>query len=183
MKPSQSSLMVAIAFLIGHAANTEAAEPTPAEIAAISYTGLPDDRGVEAPFAFSLATVKDDYQAAAACADFVILLDAWEPATDPDLKRRLDALLSVLALADLCRKPYESQAPLIVQQRLVAAIPTDRLQALLAGAILMPGRIDVLTDIPTFRMNGFDSVVVRQRAVIYATKIIGRLRGYLPKQR
>lgn len=183
MRPQRTLLLaVALAVLAGNA-ETTAAEPSPQAIAAISYEQLPDDRGVEAPFAFALATVHDDYQAAIAAGDFTTLLDAWAPATDPDTRHRVESLLALLALGDLCRKPYEAQAPLIVQQRLRAVIPSDRLQALLATVILESDTVTVPSEIAAFDLRGFDAAVVRQRMVVYATKLLGRLRGYLPKQR
>ncbi len=163
-------------------ASLSAVEITQAQINAIGFDALTDDRSVEAPFAMTLATTRDDYQTALATADFRALLDQWPAATQADHRLRVDALLSVLALADLGRKAYESQAPLLIQQQLQATLTSAELQQLLGMAILHPQQINLLTEIPALQLTAFDATVVRQRVVVYATKLLGRVRGYLPKQ-
>jgi hypothetical protein len=158
-----------------------AADIPPETIAGITYDGMPDDRGIEAPFAKVLLTAADDPELAAATAEFRTKLARWKPAQATDEFQRLGNLLSLLALADLGRLTCESEAPLVVLGQLREAIPEPRLSQLLARCILTPGEMEPLLDIPEFDVREVDREMVRKRMVIYARKMLGRVLGKLPR--
>lgn len=158
-----------------------AAEIPPETIAGITYDGMPDDRGIESPFAKVLLTSADDPELAAATAEFRTKLAAWKPAQAPDEFQRLGNLLSLLALADLGRLTCESEAPLVVLGQLRGSIPEPRLIQLLAHCVLTPGEMEPMLDIPEFDVREVDRELVRQRMSIYARKMLGRMLGKLPR--
>lgn len=174
--------------LVGMAAVLCVAEPglhaadIPSEsIAGITYDGMPDDRGIESPFAKVLLTAADDPELAAATAEFRAKLAVWKPAQVTDEFQRLGNLLSLLALADLGRLTCESEAPLVVLDQLREAIPEPRLIQLLARCALTPGELEPLLDIPEFAVREVDRELVRKRMAIYARKMLGRVLGKLPR--
>ena len=158
-----------------------AADIPPETIAGITYDGMPDDRGIEAPFAKVLLTAADDPELAAATAEFRAKLAAWKPAQATDEFQRLGNLLSLLSLADLGRLTCESEAPLVILGQLREAIPESRLIQLLARCALTPGEMDPLLDIPEFDLREVDRELVRKRMAIYARKMLGRMLGKLPR--
>ena len=171
--------LAATLFLLG--SHLCAADIPPETIAGITYEGMPDDRGIEAPFAKVLLTAADDPELAAATAEFKAKLAVWKPAQAVDEFQRLINLLSLLTLADLGRLTCESEAPPVVLGQLREAIPEPRLVQLLARCALTPGEMDPLLDIPEFDLREVDRELVRKRMAIYARKMLGRVLGKLPR--
>ncbi len=156
-----------------------AAEPV-INPAAVTYDNLPPDRGVEVPWAETPANAETDPFIAAEVASFKRILATWRPASDPNLDRRVQACLSLAALADSCRTPYESEAGAVLFDALQANVPKDLLAMAMARVALAPTTITITDKIDAFALANDDHDDLRWRMVAYAKKMLGRLLHKLP---
>jgi hypothetical protein len=156
-----------------------AAEPV-IDPAAVTYEDLPPDRGVEVPWAETPATAESDPFVAEEVASFKRTLETWRPASDPNIDRRVQACLSLAALADSCRAAYESEAPVVLFDHLRATVPTELLEKALARVALAPATMTITDKIDAFSLGNDDHDDLRWRMVGYAKKMLGRLLHKLP---
>jgi hypothetical protein len=149
---------------------------TEAQINSITYDDLPDDNSFITPFVDST----DDLSPAIKqwMNDFGTRLSQWPPGKDANPLRRTSNLLCVAAIADLDEFQYEGEIPLVVFQQLRTQNSADQLKQILAFIILHPPADGLLTSAADLGIQGQPAPAdVRDRAVIYAKKFLGRLLG------
>jgi len=169
--------MILVPFLL--AAVALGAEPA-IDPQAVTYTDLPEDAGTYTPWADTPTTRETDPFAVDAVEEFQRRLAAWAPAQAQDPQATVEACLALLSLIDAARHPAECDAPALVLAHLRRRFAPAVLQAALARVALQPQRLMPLTHEPTFDV-AYDAVEdLRERMVIYARKMLGRMRGVLP---
>ena len=148
--------------------------------AAVTYEDLPPDRGMQVPWAENPATLDSEPYIATEVASFKRILVTWPPASDPSLDQRVQACLSLAALADSCRAAYETEAAAVLLDQLQATVPQEPLARALARVALAPATITITTHIDAFALANDDREDLRWRMVAYAKKMLGRLLHKLP---
>ena len=99
----------------------------------------------------------------------------------PDETQRVRNLLCVPALMDLGEGPFEAEAPLLIYKQLEKQFAKDKLIAILATIVFHPDQGTIIETAPEFDLQvGLGPARVRERVVIYAKKMLGRLKGKLP---
>lgn len=153
---------------------------TAAEYARIAFERLPPDRGLVAP----IAAEEPDAAVAERIARLSVGLVDWAPAAAPDPVQRVRNLLYVAAVPDLLQMdPFERFVPLLVLEELRKRLPADDLPRLLYWVAMHPqdGDDRALAGLPA----GVPAVTgpagpVRERAMIYALKLLERTRPAAP---
>ena len=148
------------------------------EVESVTFDHLPDDRGFEAPWAMNPVTAESDPALYAEISTFTQILASWPPAADADTDQCVTACASLAALADYLRTPYEADAPGIIFAHLQTRFPEPVLAAALAKMILHPEHTPIVLQAEAFGLAAdpqIDASVIRDRAGIYARKMLGRL--------
>jgi len=152
---------------------------TDAEIASIRFDGLPPDEGTVAPVAASIDG--GDPGEKARLDDLAAKLNTWAPGRVPDATQAIRNLLCVAAVPDLNEDPLEGAFGRIVINHLFSHFQEQQLTRSLAWIILHPGDGSVIAVMPELGFpDEMDAGIVRGRSIIYATKVLGRIRGQLP---
>jgi hypothetical protein len=156
---------------------------TPAHIDEIVFGRLPSDAGVVSPIAPLDEVLEPDV--AAEVEEVRNRLVTWGPGQVQDPVQRVRNVLYVAAVPDVFQMPVERYVPHVVFERLEADVPKDDL-------------IKILFWIATHPMGGDDSAVdqlrsaglavsgpadieqTRERVMLYALKLLGRLTGKIP---
>jgi hypothetical protein len=108
-------------------------------------------------------------------------LDAWQPGREKDLVQQLRNWMSLCTLIDITHGEFEAEFPYVIFDRLKKDIPKEKLTKGLAVLILNPEEGKVVTKGEDFDLeNEANEQDVRERHVIYAKKLLGRLIGKLP---
>jgi len=114
------------------------------------------------------------------------MLASWQPGKVADPVQRVRNILYVAAVPDVLQMPIERFAPQAVYERLQQDIPRDQLIKILYWIALHPtdGDDKALDELWALRFpNGaVDVQQTRERAAIYAVKLLGRLLGKLPRR-
>lgn len=148
---------------------------TDAEIDALDFR-VPPDAGRVTPFARENETPDEETDLTLARLEGA--LPHWPAGQVADPIQRARNLLSVAAVVDLLQIPLERFAPPLVQQRLLANHPEEKLVRMLAWIALHPNEGTVITDLSELNLEGVVSeTVVRERIRIYAIKMIARVSG------
>jgi len=113
------------------------------------------------------------------------MLPSWQPAKVADPVQRVRNILYVAAVPDVQQIPIERFAAYVVFERLQADIPKDQLIKILYWIALHPTdgedkAVDQLWALK-FSSDAVDLEQTRERAAIYAVKLLGRLLGKLPR--
>lgn len=149
---------------------------TRAQIASITYDGLPGDNELYT----RLAPPFDSSALNGRAAEIAQRLKTWPPALVEDAGQRARNLLSVAAVADVNADLLEGEIARIVFNQLRASTPTEELKKILAWIILAPSEGTVVTDAQWFGVKrAVSEDVVRERNFYYAKKLLGRLQGKL----
>jgi hypothetical protein len=89
--------------------------------------------------------------------------------------------MCLCTLPDLAQNEFESQIPYLIFERLKKDLPKEKLKKALAWVILKPDDGKVVLKAAGL---GFEDEMletdVRERAAIYAKKLLGRMLGKLP---
>lgn len=112
------------------------------------------------------------------------MLPSWQPGKVADPVQRVRNILYVAAVPDVLQLPIERFAPHAVFDRLQEDIPKDQLIKILYWIALHPTdgddkAVDELWALK-FSNDPVDLQQTRERAAIYAVKLLGRLLGKLP---
>lgn len=148
---------------------------TDAEIAAVRLVA-PSDEGLVTPMA------RDD-ELPDETTDLTLAklegeLPHWAPGQVADPVQRARNLLSVAAVVDVLQNPVERFVPSLVQQRLEADYPREKVIRLLAWIAQNPDEGTVIVDLSDLHLEGVGSeAVVRERIQFYAVKLLARLTG------
>lgn len=152
---------------------------TDAQIARITFDDLQPDQGEVTPLAPNLKSLSDDGKKR--MDDLATALSDWKGTLEPDELQKVRNLLSIAAVADVMQDINESQIPLIVYDRLKMTVPKDNLIKILAYITLKPDEGTYPTGMPELKLDVvLPEDQVRERAVAYGEKLLGRLVGKLP---
>ena len=150
---------------------------TDAQVASIPVDNVGSDDGNIAPLA------PPDYHSPVSeeqdrLDKFRLDLNAWPPAHAGDDLTRVQAILSVAAIADASRDPMEGPIARVAFDRLRGEFADHDLEQLLAYLILHQEAGTVLTTAPELDLPGLVAEsTVRERVTMYAQKLLGRLTG------
>jgi hypothetical protein len=155
---------------------------TQKDIDAITYDDIEDDAGFITPLAADLDNLDDDSRKR--LNDWVAKLDDWKGAQDENVGQRVRNLLNVCCLADMIHSEFEGETAYMIFDKLKSEVDKDELIKACAWIVLKPDEGKCITKIPEL---GWDDEVVgedeiRERAAMYAKKLLGRLEGKLPKK-
>jgi ABC-type transport system involved in cytochrome c biogenesis permease component len=139
--------------------------------------GVPPDNGIVSPFAGPDESAEDFMKEQV---DTVrSKLPTWPLATEGDDLRCIRNLLYVAAVPDSIQLPVERYLPRVVYEHLIDTYPKDKLVKILTYIALHPEEGMVVDDISDLGIEGTagDPMIVRERAYLYAIKMIARLTG------
>lgn len=178
MKPV-ALLLLASAALAADAGAGSGATVDP-RLASMSFDDCRGDDGYAAPVRDPAALTGER---AEAFARWSAALAAWPPGQDADPQRRTAALLDAAAMHDLGRNAFEGEAARAIFDRLRSSVPHDDLVRCCVR--LIDGTDGCATTVQAPELTGidgaFDASKVRERAQVYAKKLLGRLLGRLPE--
>ena len=160
-------------------------EPLWAKITSKDTDGLdynvPPDQGIGAPFAGPDEAPEDFMKEQV---DMVrSRLATWPPGADGDELRCIRNLLYVAGVPDAIQLPVERYLPQVVYEHLIDSYPKEKLVKILTYIALHPEEGMVIDDISDLGIEGAagDPMIVRERAYLYAIKMIARLTGRKPE--
>jgi hypothetical protein len=139
--------------------------------------GVPPDQGIVSPFAGPDEAAEDFMKEQV---DTVrSKLATWPPGAEGDDLRCIRNLLYVAAVPDAIQLPVERYLPRVVYEHLIDTYPKDKLVKILTYIVLHPEEGMVIDDISDLGIEGTagDPMIVRERAYLYAIKMIARLTG------
>ena len=151
----------------------------------LRFDRLPADEGVIAPVAKRDDEVDTDVE------NHLEFLAAqllqWKPAQVADPLQRVRNVLFVAAVPDVFQMdPIERYIPLVVFDHLQQNVPTADLVKILYWIALHPNEGDdsAVDQLRELRLGSGprDIVQARQRAALYAVKLLGRITGKLDKK-
>jgi ABC-type transport system involved in cytochrome c biogenesis permease component len=146
------------------------------------FDRLPSDGGIVTPIA--PADEEPDSDVADHYEFIREMLPSWQPGKVADPVQRVRNLLYVAAVPDVQQAPIERFAPRAVYERLQQDIPKDQLIKILYWIALHPtegddSAVDQVWAL-RFTSGAMDVEQVRDRAAIYAVKLLGRILGKIP---
>jgi ABC-2 type transporter len=158
-------------------------EVTPAHIEEVMFERLPSDSGVVTPIARADESI--DPEVEAEIEEVRSRLVTWKYAQVADPVQRVRNVLYVAAVPDVFQLPVERYLPPIVFERLQADIPKADLIKILFWVATHPsgGDDSAVDDLRSagLQVNGpGDIEQARERVMIYALKLLGRLVGKIP---
>ncbi|HEY1107183.1 MAG TPA: ABC transporter permease [Opitutaceae bacterium] len=152
------------------------AKLTEKDAEALDYN-VPPDNAIVSPF----AAADEEYD------DFTkqILdgirakLPSWPPGADGDDAACVRNILYVAAVPDAIQMPVERYVPRVVYEYLIDTYPKDKLIKILTYIAQNPESGPVVDDISDLGIEGSvgDPMLVRERAYLYAIKMVARLTG------
>ena len=152
---------------------------TDKEIASITYEDAEVDSGFVTPLTQDLSNLDDDSKKE--LNQFADKLDNWIPGQEKDLVQQVRNWMCLCTFADLGRGLFEAEVPYVVFERLKRDMPKEKLTKALAYIVLKPdeGKLVLKAADLGFEEDAPEADV-RERHVIYAKKLLGRLVGKLP---
>jgi hypothetical protein len=155
--------------------------PTEAELAALTWDEVADDNGFVGPFARNFDSFKDSDERRKDWDDFIAKFDAWAPGKVADPFQRVLNLICVAGLMDVGQGQFESECPLMIYERLTHQMPKEQLQKILGIMVFHPNEGTIIANAPELDLNiGVGEDQVRERVIVYAKKMLGRMLGKLP---
>ena len=148
------------------------------------FERLPADSGVVSPIAPADEAI--DPEVEAEIEEVRSRLVTWAPARVADPVQRVRNVLYVAAVPDVFQLPLERYLPRVVFERLQEDIPKDDLIKILFWVATHPtgGDDSAVDDLRSagLKVNGpGDMDQVRERVMIYALKLLGRVAGKIPQ--
>ncbi|MEO7191168.1 MAG: ABC transporter permease [Vicinamibacterales bacterium] len=148
----------------------------------LTFTRLPSDSGVVTPVAAMTQDpdpdVLDDLETIRTS------LPEWGPAKVTDPLQRVRNLLLVAAVPDVFQMPIEPFVPWVVFAEIQRTVPKDDLMKILYWIALHPadGSNAAVEDLPALGIvrGRVDIEEARNRAAVYAVKLLGQLTGKRP---
>jgi len=157
---------------------------TTAHIDEIVFPRLPSDSGVVSPIGPADEPLDPDIEAE--LEGVRARLPAWGPALVDDPVQRVRNILYVAAVPDVFQMPVERHMPHIVFERLEADFPKEDLIKLLYWVATHPGggddsAVDQLRALGLRTSGPSDMEQTRERVMLYALKLLGRVAGRIPR--
>jgi ABC-2 type transport system permease protein len=136
---------------------------------------VPPDHGIVSPFAGPDELAEDFMKQQVD--EVRRKLPAWPPGADEDDLRSVRNILYVAAVPDAIQMPVERYLPRVVYEYLLDTYPREKLTKILTYIALHPEEGPVIDDISDLGIEGTvgDPMLVRERAYLYAIKMIARL--------
>src|SRR5258706_3995517 len=165
---------------------TAPAKPTEAwqtvtdkDIASITFEDAQEDSGFVTPLAADLSNLDDDSKKE--LNNLADKMDNWVPGQEKDLVQQIRNWMCLCTFADLGRGLFEAEVPYVVFEKLKRDMPKEKLTKALAYIVLKPddGKL-VLKAADLGIEKDAPAADVRERHVVYAKKLLGRLVGKLP---
>ena len=152
------------------------AKLTRANADALDYA-VPPDNGIVSPFSAPDEEPEDFMKEQVDSVRNKIA--TWPPGAEGDDLRCVRNLLYIAAVPDAIQMPVERYLPRVVYEHLVATYPKEKLIKILTYIAQTPEQGMVITDISDLGIEGAagDPMVVRERAYLYAIKMVARLTG------
>ena len=142
---------------------------------------VPPDHGIVAPFAGPDELPEDFMKEQVDAVRSSIA--TWPPGADGDDLHCIRNLLYIAAVPDAIQLPVERYMPQVVYEHLIDSYPKEKLVKILTYIALHPEEGMVIDDISDLGIEGTagDPMIVRERAYLYAIKMIARLTGRVPQ--
>jgi hypothetical protein len=154
---------------------------TQKDIDGISYEDAEDDSGFITPLAADLDNLDDDSKKR--LDEWVAKLNDWPGAKDENVPQRVRNLLHIASLADMVHSEFEGETAYVIFDKLKSEIDKDVLIKACAWIVLKPDEGKAVTKAPELGWeDDAQEDEIRERAQIYAKKLLGRLVGKLPKK-
>jgi hypothetical protein len=154
---------------------------TQKEIDGITFDDIEDDAGFITPLASDLDNLDDDSKKR--LDEWVAKLNDWPGSKEEDIGQRVRNLLHVCSLADMVHSEFEGETAFVVFDKLKSEIDKDVLIKACAWVILKPNDGKAITKVPELGWDDdAEEDALRERAQMYAKKLLGRLEGKLPKK-
>ena len=158
-------------------------EVTSAHIDEIVFPRLPSDAGVVSPIAPAEEVPEPDV--AAEIEEVRNRLPAWGPGQVTDPVQKVRNVLYVAAVPDVFQMPVERYLPHVVFERLEADVPKADLIKILYWVATHPSggddsAVDQLRGAGLLVSGPSDIEQARERVMLYALKLLGRLVGKIP---
>ena len=156
---------------------------TPAHIDEVMFERLPSDSGVVSPIARADEPMEPELETE--LEEVRTRLVTWGPARVADPVQRVRNLLYVAAVPDVFQIPLERYVPHVVFERLQGDVPKEDLIKILFWVATHPagGDDSAVDDLRSagIPVNGpGDMEQARERVMLYALKLLGRLVGKIP---
>ena len=156
---------------------------TSAHIDEIVFPRLPPDSGVVSPIAPADEALDPEIESE--IEQVRARLPAWKPGQVADPVQRVRNVLYVAAVPDVFQLPIERHLPHVVFERIQADVPKDDLIKILYWIATHPGGGDdsAVDDLRSAGLNlsgPSDIEQARERVMLYALKLLGRVAGRIP---
>jgi hypothetical protein len=156
-------------------------EITQKQIDEITYEDSEEDTGFITPIAADLDHMDEDSKKR--LDDWTAKLHDWAGARDENVPQRVRNLMHVAALADMIHSEFERETAFVVFEKLKSEVDKDQLIKACAWMVLHPAEGRAITKVPELGWeDDFEEDPLRERASMYAKKLLGRLVGKLPRK-
>jgi hypothetical protein len=147
------------------------------------FSRLPPDGGVVSPIAPADEPLDPDLEAEVE--EVRSRLPTWRPGQIADPVQRVRNVLYVAAVPDVFQLPVERHLPRVVFERLQADVPKEDLIKILFWIATHPtggddSAVDDLRSAGLMTAGPSDVELARERVMLYALKLLGRLVGKIP---
>ncbi|HYE21942.1 MAG TPA: hypothetical protein VEA69_26110 [Tepidisphaeraceae bacterium] len=154
---------------------------TDKDIDKIDFDELPDDSGLVTPLAKDLDNLEDE--ARKRLTDWATKLNDWAGTTEANVPQRVRNLMAVCALSDIVHAEFEGELAYVVFEKCKSEVDKDQLIKAAAWIVLKPREGKAPLKIPDLGWEDeLDEDMIRERSMLYAQKLLGRLMGKLPKK-
>ena len=149
---------------------------TAAQMDRITYEDLPGDNELATRLAPPFKAADTERMG-----EFAAKLRDWPPAGAENPGQSVRNLLSVAAIADVSADLREAEIARVVFNELQARHGRDPLRRILTWIILSPNEGTVINNAPELGLKRHPpESIIRERTVLYAKKLLGRLLGKIP---
>ena len=152
---------------------------TEEQVKSITYEDCESDNGFVGPITNGLDHLSDD--ARKRFDEWCEKLDDWKPGQEADFGQRVRNYICLATIADMTQGEFEGETAYVIFERIKKEIPKDDLIKICAWIVLKPEEGKAVTSAADLGYNGeMEEKELRERATVYAMKLLGRLLGKLP---
>jgi hypothetical protein len=154
---------------------------TQKDIDGITFDDIEDDSGFITPLAADLDNLDNDSKKR--LDEWVAKLNDWAGSKEENIPQRVRNLMFICSLADMVHSEFEGETAFVVFDKLKSEIDKDVLIKACAWIVLKPDEGRAITRAPDLGWDDdAEEDALRERAQMYAKKLLGRLVGKLPKK-